>query len=753
MRLATRRMWGALVPLLAPGVAHAEFTPNIKPTLDVHPLAGEIQIDGSLDDSGWQKAARAGNFAEVNPGDQTRPPVDTEVWVTYDEANLYLAFKAYDDPARIRASLRDRDQTFQDDFIGLMIDTYGTASWAYEVFANALGVQGDLRMTSTSGEDMSFDIIYYTEGRITDDGYVVEMRIPFRSLRFPDTSEQAWRVQFWRTHPRDSRRQYAWAAVDRDDPCFMCQFGTLTGIRNVSPGGKLEIMPSLTSKQVGEITNSSDPNSDFENGRIDGDVELGARYTFTTSTSGEITINPDFSQVEADADQIDVNTTFALFFPERRPFFQEGSDLYDTWIDAVYTRTINDPSVAGKLTGRMATSSLGFFSARDERSPMLIPLEESTLVLSDVGKSASTVGRFRRDLGDNSHLGVLSTNRFMDTGGGSNSVFGSDAQIRFLRNYRIETQWLASYTQEPDDPSLTKGDEGLFDGGSHTIEFDGENFWGRAGYFSVERHARTWRFDIDYWETSPTFRADNGFIFQSDNRRATLWNAWSFRPDTKWFDEIFPHISTGRVWNFSGMRKDEWIRTELFVQFKAQTNAWFARLWSEEFFRGKTFCNVQRWSGGANSRYSDKVQVGFWTDWGKLIARGEDDPVLGDGWNFNVWGTLKPMTRLIIEPTFNYSKLDHPDGNEIFSGYILRTRTNYQFTRKLFLRLVVQYNDFGRNYAVDPLLTYKINPFSVFFVGSTHDITEIADVDKGIEPEYTQTERQFFMKLQYLFRL
>ncbi len=738
----------AIAALALSTAAYAEFTPNVKPTLEVRPARGAVRVDGVLGDPGWQGAAHATNFAEVSPGDQTEPPVQTDVWVTYDESNFYLAVKAQDDPRVLRASLRDRDRIFQDDFVGIMIDTYGNASWAYEIFVNAMGVQGDLRMT-TRGEDMSFDLVFESQSSIANDGFVVEVAIPFRSLRFPDKPEQRWRVQFWRTHPRDSRRQYAWAAVDRDDPCFMCQFGTLTGIRDVRPGGKLDLLPSITTKQVGALQSSTDPRADFENGSVDGDAELTARYSFTSSISADLTINPDFSQVEADAGQIDVNTTFALFFPERRPFFQEGSDLYDTWISAVYTRTINDPTVAGKLTGRLASSSLGFFSARDERSPLMVPLEESTRFATNAGRSTSNVGRFRHDLGDNSHIGLLATNRVFDDGG-SNSVFGGDAQYRFLRTHQIEAQWLASYTDELDAPGLL-GTSETFDGGRYTVEQDGESFWGQAGYVSVERQARTWRWDVDYWVTSPTFRADNGFVFQNNSHRAVAWSALSFRPDTQWFDQIFPNISAGRVWNFDGIRKDEWLRPEIYVQFKGQTDLWTAFLWSEENFGGVELKGIRRWQGGANSRFSEIIQGGVFAQVGKLVARQQR--VLGDVVGVELWSEIKPMSRLVIEPTFDYLKLDDPDGNELFSGYILRTRTSYQFTRELFLRLVVQYDDFGRRFDIDPLLTYKINPFTMFFVGSTHDIRRIGDHNNSIPFEYTQTERQFFAKFQYLFQI
>ncbi len=743
-------LWTGLL-LVLPGSAQAAFTPNLKPSLALRPRSGEIRIDGKLGDSGWQDAAMADNFAETNPGDQTEPAVATRVWITYDETHLYVGFDAEDDPRSIRASLRDRDQIWQDDYIGLILDTYGNAAWAYEIFANPLGVQGDLRMLSGGDEDLSFDVVFEAEASITDKGYQVEMKIPLQSLRFPDRFEQTWRVQLWRTHPRGSRRQYGWAAIDRDDPCFMCQFGTLTGIQGVRPGGKLELLPGFTAKQAGSLEDTSDPNSDFVEGDAEADVELGVHYSFTSSSTGDLTLNPDFSQVESDAGQIDVNTTFALFFPEKRPFFQEGSDLYETYINAVYTRTINDPSVAAKFTGRLEQANAGFFAARDVHSPTIIPLEEKSIVLPDVGESISSVGRYRFDHGENSFAGALGTYRVRDDGGW-NGVFGFDLLQRFWRNYQFETQWLGSYTEEPVDSSLTAGNEGTFDGGRHTIEYDGESFGGRAGYTSIERSGRIWNFDLEYWETSPTFRADNGFISQNDNRRASVETGLNFRTDTRWFDSIFPSVMAARVWNFSGARKDEWLRPEVVVQFKAQTEVWLSRLWSEERFREVEFYGIRRWEVGAETRFQEYVQGGAEVEWGKMVARGETPPVLGDGVRFEAWGTLRPHTRLVIEPTFEYATLDHPDGSSIFDGYIVRVRNNFQFTREFFLRLVLQYDDFDREWSIEPLLTYRINPFTMFFVGSTHALAEIGDASQG-GPVYTQTERQLFLKFQYLFRL
>ena len=718
----------------------------------MQPRSGEITVDGRIDDPGWKAAALASNFAEARPGDRTEPAVDTRVWITFDTTHLYLAFDAEDDdPRQIRATLRDRDQIWQDDFIGLILDTYGNSAWSYEIYANPLGVQGDLRMLASGEEDASFDIVFATEGRITDTGYQVEMAIPLQSLRFPDRPEQAWRVQFWRTHPRDSRRQYGWAAIDRDDPCFMCQFGTLSGISNVHPGGKLELFPGLTGKQVGALEDSGDPTSPFVNDDVEGELELGVRYSFTSSSTGDLTLNPDFSQVESDAGQIDVNTTFALFFPEKRPFFQEGSDLYETYIPAVYTRTINDPSVAAKFTGRLEQTNAGAFAARDIHSPAIIPLEERSIVLPDVGKTISGIGRYRFDHSDNSFVGALGTSRVRDEGGG-NGVFGVDFQQRFWRNYQIEAQWLASYTEEPNDPSLTGRYTGTFDGGTHTIAYDGEDFWGRSGYTSFERSGRIWEFDLDYAETSPTFRADNGFVTQSDNRRVALGTGLDFQTDTRWLDGIFPSVNMARVWNFSGARKDEWLRPEVVVQFKGQTEVWASHLWSEERFRETELYGIRRWEAGVDTKFTEELQAGFDAEWGKMVTRGLPSPVLGDGVNLEIWGTLRPLTRLVIEPVFDYAMLDLPDGANLYEGYIVRVRNNLQFTRELFLRLVVQYDDFDRAWSLEPLVTYRINPFSLFFVGSTHAVAEIGNPSNG-GPDYTQTERQFFLKFQYLFRI
>lgn len=728
-------------------LAQDDFKPNVKPAIEITRLVGTIKVDGELDDSGWENAAKADNFVEHFPNNGGKPSVETEVWLTYDNVNLYIAFVCYDDPGTIRSSLRDRDEIWSDDYMGFIFDTYGDATMAYEVFANPLGIQGD-GLQTLHGEDIRFDLVFESEGNITDRGYQIEMAIPFSSLRFPDKPEQVWKATFWRTHPRDSRRTYSWAYTDRDDPCWLCQFGTIKGIKNVKPGGKLEILPSVIGFQSASLRDDSEPNSGLDNSDVDGECSLGAKYAITSSLTAEATYNPDFSQVESDVAQIDVNTTFALFYPEKRPFFQEGSNLFDLWHTVFYTRSINDPLFAARLTGKMGKTDLAYIVAYDEHSPTIIPLEEESEVLEG-GESVSNIFRVRYTFKQSSYVGAIATDRRMK-GGGAGTVFGADGVFRFYKNYCFEWQALASRTEEPNDTSLTEDINNiLFDNDKHTAAYDGEQYWGNAFYASLERFSQNWSFDFDYYETSPTFRADNGFITNNSTRRINFWTGLDFYPLSSLIDQFGPNLFCGKVWNFNGEHKDEWLGASIYANLKAQTFVRVEFLTSREKFKNIVFDGISRINMEISSKFSDPVSLGFWWEYGRFIAREEDPPFLGRGYRGEVWSTIKPLTRFIIQPGLQYARLENPDNGEVvFDGYILRTRFNFQFNRELFLLLIVQYDDFDKEYNFEPLLTYRVNPFTLFYIGSRHGYE---DFDEKTGP--TLTDRQFFMKFQYLFRL
>ena len=755
--------WSALLAILLPGslavgfpvptAAQAappagDWVATYHPELTVERTASEVVIDGRLDDAAWRTAARAVNFAEHSPGDQVQPPVATEAMMSYDDDNLYVAWICHDDPARIRATFTERDRIWDDDYVILVLDTFASQGWAYEIAANPYGIQGDLLWSAGSGEDMTYDLMYYTAARITDDGWQAEMAIPWTSLRFPDSPEQVWRVDFWRNHPRAARGQYSWAKYDRDEQCWPCQWGFVRGIDGVTPGSGLELLPALTANQA---ASRNDSTGVWSNGKVRSEPSLSVAYGLSPTTSAEATFNPDFSQVESDAAQIDVNSAFALSYPEKRPFFQEGSDLWRTNFDIVYTRSINQPLYAAKVTGRPGRSNFAVLFARDEVSPFIVPFAEHSEVLEG-GVSYSTLGRYKHMLGEQSHVGVIGTDRRHE-GGGSGSTFGADTALRLGQNYQFEAQAMGSYTEEPNNPAYDIAANGdTFDGGRHTAAFDGETFWGHALYASLEREARHWGFDVDYWERSPTFRAENGYEPRNDMRKGNFWTGYTIFPERGLVDRIQPQLYGARIWNFDGIRKDEWLGASLWIRMTwAQTSLYFDHMQSNELYGGKLYENIFSSYASVSVKPSGFVDGGVEGSYGHRIARR--DETMGRETHLNAWVNLKPVDRLKLGATFDHARSDAiADGRRLFDGYIARTRLDLQVTRTWSVRLILQYDDFHRLWDADPLVTYRLNPFTIFYVGSTR---RYGDFDGNVDPVdgWRLIDRTYFLKAQYLWQI
>jgi len=730
-------------------LAQDEYTPVYHPALEVSRAAGEIDIDGSLEDPGWRGAAVADNFAEHSPGDQTKPDVETTVWITYDDHNLYVAWMCYDDPNQVRASFCERDQIFSDDYVILCLDTYGEATLAYELAVNPYGIPGDLLFSSSQGEDITYDMIFESAGRITEFGWVVEMAIPYTRLRFPGTEDQTWRVDFWRNRPRESRYQYSWAAYDRGEDCWPCQWGTVTGISGVRPGAGLDLLPAVIARQSGSLGDDGN----FSNDPATSAVSLGIAYDFSSELTAEATINPDFSQVESDAAQIDVNTTFALDYPERRPFFQEGSDLFNTYFDAVYTRSIYDPLVAGKVTWRKGSNSAAFLSAQDDNSVIILPFEESSRYVAG-GQSHSNILRARHDLGEQSHLGVIATDRRFK-GGGAGSLAGVDGKIRFSASNAFRFQVMATRTNEVYNPAATDSafNEIRFADGAYTAALDGETFWGHGLYASLNRSAANYWLGADYRERSPTFRADNGFEPSNNNRMgsANLGGILRFE-NSRVLENINGQVEAARKWNFEGVQKDEWVNGSLQVSFRAaQTGIHSRYMRSNELFGGVQFVNIWQAHTCFNTQPSGALHFGGYFDYGHRIARQQ--VVLGKEISRGLWADIRPIDRLLVSLSYNNTFSDDLEtGARLFSQSILRTRMSLQVSRALSGRLVVQYNDRFDCWDVDPLVTYRINSLSVFYIGSTQDYLHLNLADDGREGWCLAT-RQYFLKFQYLLRL
>lgn len=719
-------------------------------------MEGQIDIDGDLSDTGWTLADKAVNFSETNPGDQTEPPIGVEVWTTYDESNFYLAFVIADDPNAVRVNMSDRDAIWQDDYVGVILDPYGDSAWAYFLASNPIGIQGDTRIVQGGNEDLGFNILFQSDGKVTEKGYQVEMAIPFRSLRFPDTDVQDWNINFWITHPRESRNTYSWSAIDRDDPCWLCQMGSINGISGVAPAGKLEILPAFTGSQGASLPSFDDPTGGLNNDRMTTDPSFGAKYSFSSNLVADVAVNPDFSQIESDAAQIDVNSTFALFFEEQRPFFQEGSDLFNTPTQTVYTRTINNPKAVAKVTGRYGKTSFSYVGGLDEDSPVILPFEEQSRFVQ-AGQSYSSLLRVKQNFGTNSHIGGLITDRRFSEGGGVGSTFAIDGNVRLSQTISVSGQFTGSHTDEGIDDELSEQlGEFTFDDGNHTAAFDGETFQGWASNLTLQRSSRHMHTQVNYSAISPTFRAANGFITQNNTHQTSIFSNYTFFfDDDSFIQRISPNVIAGTWWNFHGQRKDEFLWTGMNMQMKGQTRVNLrVLLASNERFAGEDFRGLRRVNLNVNSNFSQPVQLGTNISYGRAIARNSSDPAMGRSTQLSFWGTVKPTSRFSIQPQVSYSRLENEEtGEEMFSGYILRNRFNYQFTKRLFVRVVTQYNDFSKSLEVDPLVTYKVNPFTAVYFGSTHDFVDFDGRSEGVYQGFYQTQRQVFFKLQYLFRV
>ncbi|MCP4704852.1 MAG: carbohydrate binding family 9 domain-containing protein [candidate division Zixibacteria bacterium] len=755
-----------------PALATTTFQPVYKPTLEVKKTDSPIKIDGHLNDAVWKSASKAANFVERSPGDMVKPEVETEAFITYDDENLYIAFACYDDPSTIRATMCQRDQFHSDDAVCLKLDTYGEATWAYEFYVNPYGVQKDNLWTSVQGSDSGFDLVWRSAAQITENGYQVEMAIPFSSMRFPNKDVQSWKMDFWRNRPRESFNQYSWAAFDRNEQCWPCQWGTVSGFSNVAPGKGLEILPTIVGNQAGALSNMGNPTSNFDSEKADGELSLGGKYSVSSDVTIEAYYNPDFSQIEADAAQIDVNTTFALYYPERRPFFQEGSDLFRTIFNSFYTRTVNDPEYTLKVTGRREGLSVGFMSAMDKTTPYIVPHYEGSFdPPSGTGESYVNVLRALKSFGNNSNLGFIITDRRFDNNG-SGTVIGLDGNIRLSRNYSIVGQVLKTYSKEPNDSTSTQEMESaygidayntLFGDDGYNVALDGESFSGEAFITQFRRRARNWNFTVDFNQVSPTYRTETGFDPWVNYRNFSIYSQYNFYLEKGLFERITPQFYTGARWDFDGSKR--WRN----LNFALEGNLRLA----QTYFNISYGSNSETWSGinyndlwhadlNLHTRFGGKIELGL--SIGRNLEAIQYAQARGKATSIDVSLDLKPFDRLVIEPNINYATSnDNITDDRIYRQFISRTRFRFQASKALSIRLVVQYNDRkidyfdyeSKRWDIDPLLTYQISPFSKFYIGSTMDyrhFNEDTSDPSLYKEQWKMSSRQFFMKLQYLFQ-
>lgn len=775
----------SIIFLILPALVSASSIPVFNPELNITKTSGQIKIDGNLRDNGWISAAKISNFVERSPGENIPPLVETEAFVTFDHGKLYVAFVCHDDPSAIRATMCQRDQFSGDDAVVVLLDTYGDANWAYEFFVNPHGVQKDRLWTNITGEDSGYDLIWESAAKITDSGYQVEIAIPFSSIRFPNESIQDWKMDFWRSHPRDSYHQYSWSANNRNEQCWPCQWGTISGINNVKPGRGLEVLPSFISNQSGSMSFGDSLISPYDDGAINGEISLGGKYSISSDITLEAAYNPDFSQVETDAAQIDVNSTVALFYPEKRPFFQEGTDIFRTLFNSFYTRTVNDPQYAAKLTGRYDGYRFGFLSALDENTQYIIPFDEFSSSPLNVGESYVNVLRGIRSIGSYSHLGfIINDRRFEDDG--YNTVLGVDHNLRFTPKIGFDGQYLVTFNKELNNPAKS-GYYGNYDFnfGKNTGAFDGEEFTGYAFISRIRHNSRTWNGNITYSQVDPTYRTELGYDPWVNYRELSTHQNFNFYLPTGIFERITPGFFANSRWKYDGEHR--WYHVFLGVEGRlryAQSSINLNVSRSDERWYGVDFNNLWTIELDLNSQPSSKL--GVYVGYDRSVEPALNQLVKGNVNRVDMSLDIKPIDRLTIEPNLSYvTSNDIDTDEELYENLVSRTRVQFQLTRALSFRMIfehryrevwykylddetgemVRYNSAMKSWDLFPLLTYRINPFTIFYVGMTGNYNDLGQsafddyyspeyyqYNRDIERDWTLDNRQFFLKLQYLFQ-
>ncbi|MDG2341479.1 MAG: DUF5916 domain-containing protein [Cytophagales bacterium] len=703
-------------------------------------LGDKIKVDGIIESKEWEGAQSFDIKYEYEPGYNTLPPFKTTAYVTYSDTKLYVAFDAkIEDIKYLRASIRERDTGFMDDWVGIALDTYGDNRSLIIIGSNAYGSQIDLKETLGSDGDMSYNINYETKGVIGEDGYVVEMAIPFSELQYEKKDILKWKALFIRHSWKESRIGASSNKFDRGNDCTPCQIDTYIELEGVNPKKRLEFLPYVSGNYVG----SSDGNK-ISYDKPNFKAGLSARYDFSTSTALDFTINPDFSQVEADVTRININSPFAVNYPERRPFFNEGNDILSSYGAAVYTRSINNPIFASKLVNQGSKQRVYFLTSYDRDTPYLVPGENR----SYFGKGEGSFGnilRYQRTFENGSNVGFLSTNRFYN-GGGMGNMFGVDAKIRFNKTYNLDFVYGNSFSEEPNKDWISSSD--VIEG--KTVALDGEKFSGNALSIGFNRISEHWATSIDYDQLSPLFRADMGFITQNNFREFSFEQGYFNRRDKK-VTNYFAKIETEIRYNSSGKLKRVHLLPIYSMSFKNGFSFNYAYSYNVfEEYNGDEFKNFATNFIAFKYTPTEKLSIFSRNLIGRSIAYNISNPEIGKRMRLNLSINYRPNDKLSFSPSISSESMKYMGSNEkIYSGYIFRLNSKYQFSNDLSFKLVTEYNDFNSLLFMQPLLKWNPNPSTVFYIGGNTQINYLKDNDD----RWVTDNSQLFLKLQYLFKI
>ncbi len=696
-----------------------------------------IRIDGVLDEQTWEKALVLELNYEVDPGENTPAPVRTEVLLIHNRSQLFAAFRCYDPhPSAIRAHLSDRDHLGNDDWVGIILDTFNDGRRSFNLLVNPLGVQEDMVETESGGSN--WDAIWESAGQITEWGYLVEIAIPLNQLRFQKTElPQIWGLDAVRNYPRSQNHRIGLFARDRSNNCYLCQATKIIGFKDASPGYNLEISPAITSGRSDQRV--SMPSGSFANGETENDLGVTAKWGITPSMILSGTLNPDFSQVEADALQMDINQPFALYFSERRPFFTEGSDFFGTLKNAIYTRTMHQPSWGIKLSGKEAGNTIGTYIVQDRVTNLIFPGSQGSQSTSLDMASTAAVVRYKRDIGEKYTLGALITDR--EGKDYYNRLSGLDADLRVTRTDQIQLQLLGSCTNYP----------------SEIVEDYGQSRHELKDYFlafEYDHSARTHYWWLDYDQVGSDFRADLGFIPMVGFRNVEggYSYTWISKPGQWWaqfrsgWGLSYYEDEDGNLLNKGG----QW-----WVNYQGAFQSWFSFAANnyQESYEDRVFTLLNYSISGGLQPWAD-LRVSINTNIGDRLDYDNSRKGKRIRINPEVEYDFGRHLQLSLDHTFEYLRVT--DGR-LYTANLSQLSVVYHLNNRTFFRAILQY----RLYDYDPklyieeqepenqylfnqlLFSYKINPLTVLFLGYS------SNYDGNREFNLSQRNRSFLVKLGY----
>ena len=721
-----------------PGAGYGVLTG--RPRVRVSRTDTPPTIDGRLDDEVWRTAAMLSEFVQQAPLDGAPATEETEIYISYDSEHIYFAFYLhYSDPSLLRANRVDRDTAWQDDLMTVYLDTFLDQQVSYDFDLNGYNVQGDGVINASQSRggpipiaDRSWEALFYSGTEIVEDGFTAEMAIPFKSFRYPEQQpgvEHRWGFQFVREIKGKNQENVVWAPMSRDVQSFMGQMGVLEGMTDLSTSRNLEILPSFTAIQYSSIDGET---AELVNRGTDPEGGVNVKYGITSNLTADFTANPDFSQIESDLPQIEVNQRFPLFFPELRPFFLEGAEIFEfvSPVDLVHTRTLVDPNVGAKLTGKVGNTTLGVMVTDDEA-----PGKRDDPNDPGYGRTAQVaIGRARYDLYSESHIGALVTDReFLD---GYNRVGGIDGQFRLGQATRFN--FVAFQSQDRDE---------------NGVERTGPMLGAMVGHEGRHLQARVFGARID-----PDFRTDVGFLQRVDQQLGSANVGYRWWPES-WLISWGPTLDYQLSYTHAGIREDETIDAGLNFDFSRNINVSGNAIQAHERFGGvdfdrrnyslSTFISTSRlFSLGGSFRWGDEI---YYID--------RQNPYLGRGNSATLSATVRPDPRfssqlnLATSRFFDVRNGSHP----VFNVQVLRALSTFTFTDRLLFRNITEYNSFRGTLGTNLLLTYRINALTVFYVGyddhyRQEDLIDVHDSRFFQSTAFRRTNRALFTKLRILFR-